>query len=128
MQAVEKRHQGVVVVGKADGIGDLNGLDDVEPAADEKGAGLIRQGHRLLRRKLVPLDRWVVPDVPARRLIDQPLADITLVHPGVLGKLRWCHPAGAQHGFIQPEFLPDVHQRRAQGRAEIVEHFTQECV
>ena len=65
-----------------------SGRRQLERSADECRAVLVRQGHRLLRGQLVALRGRVVGDESARGLRVQPLADVALARPGLLGQLR----------------------------------------
>src|ERR1044072_7813588 len=97
-------------------------LDEIEAAADEGGALLVGERRGLFRRERELARRRVVLDVAARRLIDEPLAHVTLPRVRAFGPLRGRRSPGRGQSLVEPELLPYVDERRTERRSEVRDH------
>ncbi|MER3431821.1 MAG: hypothetical protein C4324_12410 [Blastocatellia bacterium] len=62
-------------------------LDNVKTAADEKWAIFLRKSHRLLGQQGIFSAQWVVMNIIAGCLIDQPFANTSLIGARCIGEL-----------------------------------------
>ena len=94
---------------------------DLEQARQVGGAGVVGQGHRLLRGQLVASGVGVVVDEVAGRLGVEPLADVALGAIGACGQLGGGGGAGTGQRPVETELVAHHHQGGVQGGADLVD-------